>query len=65
MKINRTAIDIIAAQKGLSMADIAQRAGLSRQSVSTIRTRGTSSAISAGKIARALDVDVTELIEDE
>ena len=64
MKINRNAIDIIAAQKGLTMADIAQRAGLSRQSVSTIRARGTSSAISAGKIARALGVDVTELLED-
>ena len=39
-------------------------AGISRQNLSTIKTRGTCKALTACKLAAALGVDVTELLTD-
>lgn len=58
-------LEILAAYKGLNMGQLANKAGLSRQNLSTIKNRGTCSALTAVKIATALGVDVTEIIEDE
>ena len=38
---------------------------MSRQNFSTVRTRGTCTAVTLGKIARALGVDPLEIMEQE
>lgn len=58
-------LELLAAQKGMRLGQLADKAGLCRQNLSTIKTRGTCSALTACKIAAALGVDVTEIIEQE
>lgn len=58
-------LEIIAARKGLKLSQLADRAGLCRQNLSMIKKRGTCTALTACKIAAALGVDVTEIIEQE
>lgn len=58
-------LEIMAARKGLRLGQLADKAGLCRQNMSTIKRRGTCSALTAIKIAAALGVDVTEIIEVE
>lgn len=64
MKINRDKIDLLSADKGMTGAQLATAAGISRQNLSTIKTRGTCAALSAVKIARALGVEVAEIAEE-
>lgn len=63
MRISKEKIECIMAAKGLTVADTADKSGISRQNFSTIRLRGTCAPATAGKIARGLGVDVTEIIE--
>ena len=58
-------LEIMAARKGMNLGKLADKAGLCRQNLSTIKNRGTCSALTAIKIAAALGVDVTEIIEEE
>lgn len=58
-------LEIMAARKGLRLGQLADKAGLCRQNMSTIKRRGTCSALTAIKIAAALGVDVTEIIEEK
>lgn len=58
-------LEIMAARKGMKMGQLADKAGLCRQNLSTIKNRGTCTALTACKIAAALGVDVTEIIEEE
>ena len=64
MKISRNKVDLLTADRGMTGKQLAATAGISRQSLSTIKTRGTCTALSAIKIARALGVDVTEIMEE-
>lgn len=63
MNINTQKIVVFLAKDGMTRAKLADLSGICRQQVSTILRRGTCSEISAGKIARALGVDVEELLE--
>lgn len=65
MKINRTKIELIQAEQGMSSKELAEKAGMCRQNVSLVKTRGTCTPVTAAKLARALGVDVSELIETE
>ena len=65
MKINRSKIEIILAQKRMTRASMASKASISRQSISTILTRGTCEPRTLGRIAAALEVDVEQLIAKE
>jgi len=58
-------LELLAARKGMKLSQLADKAGLCRQNLSTIKRRGTCTALTAVKIAAALGVDVTEIIEDE
>lgn len=62
LKVN---LEIMAARKGMKMGQLADKAGLCRQNLSTIKNRGTCTALTACKIAAALGVDVAEIIEQE
>lgn len=65
MKLNRTKLDIAVANAGLpSYRRLAQRIGCSAQNLSVILSRGTCKPVTAGKIARALGVDVAEIMEE-
>lgn len=65
MNINRDKIELLAAAKGMNNAQLAVAAGMTRQNLSTIKTRGTCTALSAVKIANALHVDATEILKRE
>ncbi len=62
LKVN---LEIMAARKGMKLDQLADKAGMCRQNLSTIKQRGTCTALTACKIAAALGVDVTEIIEEE
>lgn len=51
------------ANTGLTMGQAAERAGMSRQRFHMIVNSKRATAQAVGKIARALGVDVTEIIE--
>lgn len=63
MNINTIRIEAILANKALSRTDLAKKSGISRQSISTILCRGSCSTVNVGRIARALGVNVEELLE--
>lgn len=56
---------IMAALQGLTLGQLAEKAGMNRQNLSIIKRRGSCSPMTAVKIAAALGVDVTEIIEKE
>lgn len=58
-------LEIMAARRGLRLVQLADKAGLNRQNMSIVKKRGTCTAMTAIKIADALGVDVTEIIEED
>lgn len=58
-------VEIMAARKGMRLGQLADKAGVNRQNMSVIKKRGTCTALTACKIAAALGVDVTDIIEEE
>lgn len=65
MTISTPKVELLQAEQGLTNAVLAERSGISRQSVSTILRRGTCSPVNAGKLARGLGVSVADIIEKE
>ena len=65
MKLNVIRILVILAKTTQSKAKLAENAKLSRQTVTNVLKTGESKPETAGKIAKALGVDVTEIIETE
>ena len=65
MKLNKFKLDLLQAEQGLTGAELARKAGMSRQNFSTVRQRGTCTPVTAGKIARALGVPVEALMMDK
>ena len=61
--INNTKFEIALAESGLSMGELAERAGLSRQRIHTILNSKKATPQAVGKVARGLGVKVTEIIE--
>ena len=64
LKIDCNKIEILQAKAGMTGAQVAEAAGISRQFFSTIKNRGTCRPSSALVIANALGVDVTEIMEE-
>lgn len=64
MKISVARIETILAERGMTKAALADRCGISRQSVSTLIRRGTCEPRTAGKLASGLGVEVREIIEE-
>lgn len=54
MKLNVQQVEILLANQGLSKAALAERCGVSRQSLSTIIRRGSCEPRTAGKLAQGL-----------
>ena len=64
MKLNVPAIKRLMAMQRLTQIELADKAGLSRQSIGGILARGTSTVVNAGKLADALGVDVSEIWDE-
>ena len=65
MRINTDKIRLIAAQQGLNLGKLAEKAGVSRQTLSTTMTRGTCRTETVVKIYDALGLDPGELLHKE
>ena len=53
------------AEKGMTQAILAEKSGISRQSINVIIRRGTCAPKNVGKIAKGLGVPVSDIIEGE
>lgn len=65
MRIDKQKIEILMAEKQMTKSAIRKLCGLPESTMTTIFKRGTAQPVSIGKIARALDVPVREIIVDE
>lgn len=65
MEINNKKFEIALARSGLTIAQAAERAGISRQRFSMILNQKNVTPQAVGKIAKGLGVDVTEIIETD
>ncbi len=63
MKINKEKIDIELARKKMNIKALAEAYGVSRARMNVILNQREVSTISAGRLADALGVDVTEIME--
>lgn len=64
MKISGERIDFLLAKRNMTSGKLSELSGVSRQSISTIKTRGTCRPDSAAKIAKGLGVDIEELFKE-
>lgn len=63
MTLNREKVDIILARKGVTISAVCKNAGFSRNRFYTVMNSKKISPMTAGRVAKALGVDVTEIIE--
>lgn len=65
MKIDSIKIKLLLAEQGVTQTDFSAKCGVSRQNISTILLRKTCSAVTAGKLAKALGVNVREIVKED
>lgn len=63
MKVDVTNLMIAMARKSINFGELAKASGISRQTLSYIKNGKSCKTDVAGKIAHALDVDVTEIFD--
>ena len=64
LKIEKGKLEIAMARAELNRNTLAERADMPIPTVCNVFTRGTCKPATAGRIAKALGVDVTEIIEN-
>lgn len=64
MKISAVKIELLLARKNMTNKKLAEKSGVCRQNISTIKKRGTCTPASLAKLAKALEVDPADLIEE-
>lgn len=64
MKVSRSKIDVARANRCMTVSDLAEAYGVSRQRMSIILSHREVTAVCAGRLARALGCDVTDIIEE-
>ena len=62
MKISKKKIMLILAEKEMTWSALAERIGMTRQNLSTIMGRGTCAPATAGKLAKGLDVPISDIV---
>jgi putative transcriptional regulator len=65
MRINRKAMICIMLEKNMNVNGLAQKSGISRSTISSIKHGKSCTDSTVGKIAKALDVPVENLIDME
>ena len=63
MKVSREKFELICARKLLTISEVARDMETSTQCLNLALNRGKCQPIYAGRLAKALGVDVTEIIE--
>lgn len=64
MRISRDKINICMARKKMTVQDLANAYGVSRTRINVLLNQREVSTVSAGRMASALGVDVTEILEN-
>jgi DNA-binding Xre family transcriptional regulator len=64
MRISKSKLAVAMARVGLNLTTLSAKSGISRATISYINNGKSCRPEVAGRIARALGVDVTELIEE-
>lgn len=64
MVIDTAKVDILLAERGWSKLKLAEKCGVTGQAVTRVLRRGTCRPETAGNIANALGVHVTEIINE-
>lgn len=65
MRIDGIKIKLLMAEQEITQSILADRCGISRQNISQVLARGTCLPIKANKLAKALGVDVREIIKED
>lgn len=65
MKISTLKMEIAMVERGLTLSELAERCGISRQNLSTIRKRQTCNTSTAAKICAGLGCSVRDIVPDE
>lgn len=63
LKISRDKINVAMARKKMTVGDLADAYGVSRNRINILLNQREVSVVSAGRLAEALEVDVTEILE--
>ena len=63
MKINKAKLEIAMARAELNRNTLAEKAGMPIPTICNVYSRGTCKPATAGRIAKALGCDITEIIE--
>ncbi len=63
MKLNRDKVNIAMARKMMTVTDLAKAYGVSRARMNVILNSQVLTPVCAGRVADALGVDVTEIID--
>lgn len=61
MKISKQKIEVLMVKQGLTVKELAERIGVSRQNLSTIKNRGTCNPQTAAKICKGLNCNIEEI----
>lgn len=64
MELNRDKINVVMARKNMTVRQLAENCSVSRNRINVILNSRKVTPAAAGKIARGLDVDVTEIIDN-
>lgn len=65
MHLNRSKINLLMAENEISVLDLASRCGVTSQRISCILNSVSVTPKTAGRISKALGVNVTEILADE
>lgn len=65
MRMNRRKVNIALARKQMTVTELAEAYGVSRARMNVILNSQVVTPVCAGRVAKALDVDVTEIIDQE
>lgn len=64
MKVDRMKMLVLMAEQSMNYSDLAERAGIARQTVSEVLGDRPCRSTTLGKIARALGVQASELVKE-
>ena len=65
MRISKELFEVACARKCISSKEVIERSGISRATLSNCIRRERGAPVTIGKIAKAIGVDVTEIIDTQ
>lgn len=65
MKINKRKMELSMARAKMNLYDLAEKSSVPINTIATVLSRRSCKPATAGRIAEALGIDVTEILEDE